>query len=108
MEQAENNIRKDFTPMEKVEIARRIEEAMGNRQGQRTDLGKHLPKCDSEPKGKSTDIAAQAVGWSGEQYRQAKKVARRVGFEGQRRRQDTAGPVLSRSVSLTVPTTAID
>lgn len=30
--------------------------AMGNRQGQRTDLGKHLPKLDNEPKGNSRDL----------------------------------------------------
>lgn len=78
MEQAENNIRKDFSPSEKVEIARRIEVAMGNRRGQRTDLCKHLQEspeqAPSVPKGNSRDIAAKAVGWSGEQYRQAKKV----------------------------------
>lgn len=72
VERDENEVRKDFTPSEKVAIAEAIEEAMGNRQGKRSDLGKHLPK--SEPAGKSTDIAASAVGWSGEQYRQAKKV----------------------------------
>lgn len=71
LEQAENNIRRDFTPSEKVEIARKIEEAMGNRQGQRTDLDNVLPKSD---KGKSADIAAAAVGMSGEQYRRAKIV----------------------------------
>jgi hypothetical protein len=38
---------------------------MGNRQGQRTDLDNTLPKSD---KGKSADIAAEAVGMSGEQY----------------------------------------
>ena len=55
-----------------MEIARRIEDALGNRQGQRTDLGNDLPK--SPPRGKSADLAASAVGWSGETYRQAKKV----------------------------------
>lgn len=54
-----------------VEISRRIEEALGNRHGQRTDLGNALPKLTT-PTGKSADIAAEAVGWSGEQYRRAK------------------------------------
>jgi len=71
MEQAENNIRKDFTPSERVEIARRIEAALAGRNGVRRDLGKHLP---TSTEGKSTDIAAKSVGWSGETYRQAKKV----------------------------------
>lgn len=71
MEQAENNIRKDFTPSEKVEIARRIEEALAGRHG--GARGNDLPL--DAPKGKSTDLAASAVGWSGETYRQAKKVA---------------------------------
>ncbi len=71
MEQTENNIRRDFTPEEKVEIARKIEEALGNRQGERTDLDIVLPKSD---KGKSADIAAATVGMSGEQYRRIKVV----------------------------------
>jgi len=71
MEQAENNIRKDFTPSERVEIARRIEEALAGRQGGDRARGKCLPL---ESEGKSTDIAAKSVGWSGETYRKAKKV----------------------------------
>ncbi|ABI55996.1 hypothetical protein [Alkalilimnicola ehrlichii] len=107
IERDENDVRKDFTPSEKVAIAQRIEEAMagrvgnpqfcntlqnwqkapkGNsrdiaqrieealagRQGQRTDLGNTLHK--SSPQGKTRDIAADAVGWSGETYRKAKAV----------------------------------
>ena len=63
MEQAENNIRKDFTPSERVEIARRIEEALAGRQGGDRARGKCLPL---ESEGKSTDIAAKSVGWSGD------------------------------------------
>ena len=36
-EYAENEIRKDFTPSERVAIKRSIEKEIGNRQGQRTD-----------------------------------------------------------------------
>ena len=36
-EYAENEIRKDFTPSERVAIAQTIEQQVGNRQGQRTD-----------------------------------------------------------------------
>lgn len=45
-----------------VEIARKIEEAMGNRQGQRTELLQHV--AEVEP-GNTRDIAAAAVGMSG-------------------------------------------
>jgi hypothetical protein len=42
----ENEVRKDFTPSERVAIARAIERQVGNRQGQRTDrqpVQKFLP-----------------------------------------------------------------
>ena len=61
-----------MTPSEKVEVARRIEEVLGNRQGQRTDK---LPQNFAEvPKGESRDIAAEAVDMNRETYRQAKTV----------------------------------
>ena len=71
MEQTENNIRRDFTPEEKVEIARKIEEALGNRMGRPEKVGNVLPTLD---KGKSSDLAAASVGMSGEQYRRIKVV----------------------------------
>ena len=72
VERDENEVRKDFTPSEKVAIAQRIEEALSGRHG--GARGKRLPLAEGEPQGKSTDLAASAVGWSGEQYRQAKHV----------------------------------
>ena len=36
-EYAENEVRKDFTPSERVAIAKAIERQIGNRRGQRTD-----------------------------------------------------------------------
>ncbi|WP_421621333.1 hypothetical protein [Alkalilimnicola ehrlichii] len=73
IERDENDVRKDFTPSEKVAIAQRIEEAMAGRHGgDRKSRGNDLPL--DAPKGKSADIAADAVGWSGETYRQAKAV----------------------------------
>ena len=59
---------------EKVEIARRIEEALGkrhgnNQHGQKEDVQKFAPAD-----GKSRDLAAESVGWSGETYRKAKAV----------------------------------
>ncbi len=79
---AENELRKDFTPSERVSIGQAIEEYLGNRQGQRTD------KEDNETRdqlrqnfaevaaGKRTeDIAAERAGFGNrETYRQAKAV----------------------------------
>ena len=70
MEQAENNIRKDFTPSERVEIARRIEAALAGRVG----ANQHSPISDDPETGRSDDIAAKAVGWGRDTYRKAKKV----------------------------------
>jgi len=74
MEQAENNIRKDFTPSEKVEIARRIEEALAGRHGSNQHKRKEECQKIDTPPGRSDDIAAKSVGWNRETYRQAKKV----------------------------------
>lgn len=72
MEQAENNIRREFTPSEKVEIARRIEDAMAGRVGNpKLQSCNTLQNCEQ---GNSRDIAAGAVGMSGEHYRRAKAV----------------------------------
>lgn len=76
-EKAENEIRKDFTASERVAIAKAIEEALGNRQGQRTDkVTGELPQFFGEVKGKETaQIAAKAAGFGNvETYRQAKTV----------------------------------
>ena len=53
--------------------AQRIEEALAGRQGRPEKTCKHLQDYP-EPQGNSRDLAASAVGWSGEQYRQAKHV----------------------------------
>jgi|GEM_PF-5922173 len=67
--------------MEKVEVAKRIEEAVGNRQGQRTDLQNEsttkelVPKlAQVEPGTKTREIAARSVDMNRETYRQAKAV----------------------------------
>src|SRR5262245_26577719 len=74
-EHAENELRKDFTPSERVEIGKKIEAWLGNRSGQRTDLQprENFP----EVKGKRTnDIAAERAGFGNRRtYEQAKKVA---------------------------------
>jgi N6-adenosine-specific RNA methylase IME4 len=75
VEQAENELRKNFTVSERVAIGKALEERVGKRQGQRTDL--QLPQNFGEvPKGKETaEIAATKAGFGNvETYRQAKAV----------------------------------
>ena len=76
MERAENEYRLDLTPSEKVEIALRIEEALGNRVGRpKKDKGEIVVNSPQLEKGKKTrDIAAEAVNWSGKTYERAKTV----------------------------------
>lgn len=74
LEREENEHRIDLTPSEKVELTRRIEESLAGRQGQRTDLIQHTPNLAEVEKGESRDIAAKAVGWKRETYRQAKAI----------------------------------
>jgi len=78
-EQAENEVRKAFTPSERVAIAAAIEEVIGNRKGQRTDKATaQLPQNFGEVNGKETaQIAAKAAGFgNAETYRQAKAVVK--------------------------------
>jgi ParB family chromosome partitioning protein len=74
-EYAENEIRKDFTPSERVAIGKAIERMVGNRQGQRTDkqpVGK-IPQV--EPGKKTRETAAEKAGFGNDKtYRQAAKV----------------------------------
>src|ERR1017187_10076260 len=51
---AENEIRKDFTPSERVAIAKAIERKVGNRQGQRTDKEQLRGKIPEVAPGKRT------------------------------------------------------
>lgn len=83
-EHAENEIRKDFTPLERVAIGEAVEAELGKRQGQRTDLASEnqcglleLPQNFAEVAGKETiEIAAGKSGFGNkETYRQAKTVA---------------------------------
>lgn len=88
-EHAENEVRKDFTPSERVAIAKAIEEEIGNRRGQRTDLkadgqgdllGGGLAENFPEVAGKETrQIVAERAGFGNETtYRQAKTVTERA------------------------------
>src|SRR5690606_25048750 len=81
-EHDENEVRKDFTPSERVAIAETIRQALGERQGKRTDL----QHTDNGPEvGETRDIAAKKAGFgSGKQYERAKSVTtqRGVGVEG--------------------------
>ena len=76
---AENEIRKDFTPSERVAIAKALEAEIGKRQGQRTD--KELPPNLAEvaPGVETRDVAAKRAGFGGHStYEQAKKVVEKA------------------------------
>lgn len=74
-EYAENEVRKDFTPSERVAIAKAIELQIGNRRGQRTDT-KRVQQIAHVPTGTKTrgEAAARAGFGNHETYRQAAKV----------------------------------
>lgn len=80
MEREENEHRMDLTPSEKVEIAKRIEEAMDGRRGNPTGANQYSSGNTQKiaenqiPKGESREIAAKAVDMNRETYRQAKAV----------------------------------
>jgi DNA modification methylase len=66
----ENEVRKDFTPSERVAIARAIERQVGNRRGQRVQKTAQV-----KPGWKTRDAAAERAGFGNhETYRQAAKV----------------------------------
>ena len=73
-EYAENEIRKDFTPSERVAIAKAIEKQVGKRQGQRTDkLRGKIPEV--VPGKRTRETAANKAGFGNDKtYRQAAKV----------------------------------
>lgn len=83
-EHDENQVRKDFTASERVAIAKAIKDAIGNRQGKRTDIeeakkGGELPQKIAEvrPRGgeETRETAAKAAGFgNAETLRQAEKV----------------------------------
>lgn len=78
MEREENEHRMDLTPSEKVEIAKRIEEAAAGRVGRPKKDEEKIPPTLGElktPKEReSATIAAQAVDMKPETYRKAKAV----------------------------------
>jgi hypothetical protein len=73
-EYAENLVRKDFTPSERVAIARAVERQVGNRRGQRTDqLRGKIPEV--APGKRTREAAAERAGFGNDKtYRQAAKV----------------------------------
>lgn len=74
-EHDENELRKDFTPSERVAIAQAVEAQLGNRQGQRTDIEPVQNFAQVEAGTKTRQIAAQKAGFGNpETYRQAKAV----------------------------------
>ena len=83
-EQHENEIRKDFTPEERVHIGRTIEKRLGDRQGQRTDkLVEKVPQV--EPGAKTREVAAKRAGFGNNRtYRQAKEIVEAAEAEPER------------------------
>jgi len=74
-EYAENEIRKDFTPSERVAIAKAIERKVGNRQGQRTDKELRGKIPEVAPGKRTRETAAEKAGFGNDTtYRQAAKV----------------------------------
>ena len=74
-EYAENEVRKDFTPSERVAIAKAIERQVGNRQGQRTDKQRVQKIAQVDPGKRTRETAAEKAGFGNhETYRQAAKV----------------------------------
>ncbi len=73
-ERDENEIRKDFTPSERVAIAKAVEREIGNRRGQRNDkLVASWPQVGAGRK--TREIAAERAGFTSDQsYRRAVKV----------------------------------
>ena len=66
-EMAENEVRKGFTPSERVAIGHALEAELGNRQGQRTD--KPLQVFAEVEAGKTTrDIAAEKSGFGNPEH----------------------------------------
>jgi hypothetical protein len=74
-EYAENEVRKDFTPSERVAIAKEIERQIGKRRGQRTDK-QLVEKTPQVPPGKKTrEAAAEKAGFGNDRtYRRATNV----------------------------------
>jgi ParB-like chromosome segregation protein Spo0J len=78
-EYAENEIRKDFTPSERVAIGKAIEAEIGSRRGQRTDQ-QLVGNCSQVATGvKTREIAAAKAGFdSPRTYERAKKVVEKA------------------------------
>jgi hypothetical protein len=99
-EYAENEIRKDFTPSERVAIGKALEAEVGDRQGQRTDteLPEHIPEVEPgmekgacpitelpkhvsevEPGVETREFAARKAGFGNyKTYEQAKRVVEKA------------------------------
>ena len=78
-EYAENLVRKDFTPSERVAIARAIERQVGNRRGERTDRQRVQKIAQVERGRKTREVAAERAGFGNhETYRQAPRRRRAI------------------------------
>lgn len=75
-ELAENEVRKDFTPSERVEIGKRLEVYLGERRGNPNLIVQNFAQLEEDLKGKKTrDVAAEKAGFGNHtSYEQAKQV----------------------------------
>jgi len=74
-EYAENEIRKDFTPSERVAIGKTLETEIGDRQGCRADIRLRENFPEVRPGARTGEIAARQAGFGNRKtYEQAKKV----------------------------------
>ncbi len=78
-EYAENELRKDFTPSERVAIGAALEAEVGSRQGERTDLELRENFPEVPPGSRTAEIAAHMAGFGNRKtYEQAKRVVERA------------------------------
>ena len=79
-EHDENELRKAFTPSERVAIAEAIKAEIGNRQGQRTDKTEPVENFPQvEPGQKTREVVAKAAGFGNDAtFRQAKAVVEKA------------------------------
>ncbi len=76
---AENELRKNFTPSERAEIARTLGIKIGDRQGERTDLELQENFPEVQPGIQTREIVARRAGFgNAKTYEQAKKVVEKA------------------------------
>lgn len=82
-EHDESEMRKDFTPSERVEIGKRIEAALSGRKGSNQRTAKELPQNFADAAGKETrEIAARKAGFGPSRHSAGRTRRRRSHGQG--------------------------